>query len=41
MQSLVTVLDDREEGDIGMFVALVPNVFLIVDPTTLGTFVEF
>ena len=41
MQSLVTVLDDREGGDTGMFIALVPKVFLFVDLTTLGTFVEF
>ena len=31
----------REGGDIGLLITLVPNFFLFVRLTTLGTFIEF
>ena len=31
----------REGGDIGLFLTLVPKVFLFVGLTTLGSFIEF
>ena len=40
-----TVAIVREGGDIGLFITQVPkvfnNIFLFVDLTTMGTFIEF